>query len=245
MIKHIPRIFKEDLYLLAKLTNSYSQNALLMVSTLCDNYPLVYFIYMRKENKHILDVQASNVLWKELDLKEKKHYKLYSSVLAGMVEKYSNSLLIKGEPDIVKEYKMTKGIPVGFSRLHLLQERLRLTYVRDMLGGLTTGSRHYSIHNSSHIKRVVSDYHAELAMTFGKLLPLPKDIRDNPENDESVGRVLELFMQSCKKLNFLFDHNHPFSEELSTRTVTYTFAADVHFKDVMHHVMNPFISIKF
>lgn len=245
MIKYIPRIFKEDLYLLGKLTNNYSRNALLMVSTLCNNYPIVYFVYIRKQNNHILAVRPSNVLWTELQLRDKSHYKLYSSVLSGMVEKYSNSSEIKGVLPIVKEYKMTKAIPVAFTRFHMLQEMLRLRYVRDMLSGLTTGSRQYSVHNSSHIKRVIADYHAELSMTFGKLLPLPKDIRDDPENDESIGRVLELFMQNCKKLNVLIDLNKPLDEEFVEYGVNYTFAADRRFVDVMHHVMNPFISMKF
>lgn len=245
MIKHIPRIFKEELYLLAKLTNSRSKNALLMVSTLCNNYPSVYFVYLCKENKYILDVKQSNVLWKELDLKAKEHYKLYSSVMSGMVEKYSNSAAMKGETDIVKEYKMSKGIPVNLNRFQLLQEMLRLNLLRDILAGNKVGKRSYSVHNSAHIKRVVADYHCELAMTFGQLLPIDKAVRTDPENDEAVGRILEMFMQNCKKLNMLIDLNKDFNEEYLDKFVNYTFAADRHFYKVMHHVMNPFISMKF
>lgn len=245
MIKYIPRIFKEELYLLAKLTDCRTKNALLMVSTLCQQYPTVYFVYMCKDNKRVLDVRQSNVLWTELELKERSHYKLYSSVMCGMVEKYSNSAAIRGETEIVKEFKMSKGIPVALNRFQLLQEMLRLNLLRDMFTGQKVGKRFYTVHNSAHIKRVVADYHSELSMTFGKLLPIPKDILDNPEHDEAIGRILELFMQNCKKLNILIDLKKPYNEEYVDKNVNITFAADRHFNEVMHHVMNPFISMKF
>lgn len=243
MIKTIPRIFREDLHLLAKV-ESGSNKVLLIVSTLCPTTPMVYFVLIHNETRVVLDVQQSQVMWQNLNLQEPKCYKVYSSVMAGMYENYAKSARTSGKAPLVLHYMQTKTIQPRHERLDILQELLRLSYVRDILGDLTTGSRNYNVTNASHPSRNIANYHAELAMTFGRLLPIDRVFREDPENDEAVGRALELFLQDCKKLNFLIDNQHPFEEPYSDKHVAYVFAKCKRFKHLMNYLMNPFISIK-
>lgn len=242
MINYIPRIFKEDLYILGK-TSTNRRKALLYVSTLTDNFPMIYMVLLCTSTNHVIAVEQSNVLWKELDLSDVKP-RLCSSVLCALAEKYDNTERSSGDSELVKFFKASKSLQPGASRIDILQEMLRLKFFRDINKGATTGQRFYSVDNSSHFKRLIGDYQAELAMTFGRLLPLPKDILEDPEHDELVGRILELFMQSCKKLNYLIDRRHPVDEEISNKTINYTFGRCNKTLLVFQYLMNPFISIK-
>lgn len=243
MLNYIPAIFKEDVYLLGVVKSSKSKDVLLYVSTLNIYTPMVYIVRLSKAKKHILDICASNVLWRDLEI-DMSTVKKYSGVIPQMLAKVTDNTKEARSNPLLVAFRKTKGLKPNQTRLGILQEMLRLQHLRDLHAGGVAGNRQYTVSNSTHIKRVIGDYHAELNMTFGTLLPIPKDIRDDPENDEVMGRILELFLHAGDKLHFLMRNRHPLDVEVETKDINYTFMKSSSSMPIFQYLMNPFISMK-
>lgn len=243
MIKYIPRLFLQDLRLLG-IIDGGSKTVILIVSAMDRVSSPIYLIEIERATHYVKEILPAQVNTDNLDLKTPYLYRLCSSVMSAMVELYGISARISDKPEIVRQYQRTSCIGQRYERINYLQDLLRFQHIQSLTGdNLTTGRREYTISNCSHIRRVIADWHAAVAQTFGQLLPIDRMVRENPENDEAVGRILELFMQNCKKLTFLVDGKLDFNEVHETSAVSYVFAKDKRFSNVMNHVMNPFMNL--